>query len=221
MSTEKKLIDKLTPEQEAKIPEYLEKYKKIGLSTGPTDKGKAEAAVRRAYEYMHKKDGSCVPNPEFIWEGSPRAGQRLAAQYAKGDENVTTEEIQAQASMASYGSFEAYWVSTYDFIAKELPVEKDELCDIVVEIVETCGVYWSFEDLVIMTPKPLEIHLKGDKLHNDSGSAMSYPDGNCVYAIDGEIKASLMEIAIAKRVSEEEETVATGKKAKGKAKKGA
>lgn len=200
MAKDKKLIDKLTPEQEAKIPEYLAKFKAIGLSTRPTDKAKAEAAVRKAYEYMHKKDGSCVANPEFVWAGSPRAGQKLAAQYAKGDENVTAEEIQAQASMASYGSFEAYWVSTYSFIANELPVDKDELCAIVEEIVEECGVYWSFEDLVVMTPKPTVINMKDDKLHCEDGPAMSYENGDGIFAINGEIKGSLMEIAIAARL---------------------
>ena len=34
----KKTIDSLTPEQEAKIPEYYDKFLAIGLSTGPTNR---------------------------------------------------------------------------------------------------------------------------------------------------------------------------------------
>lgn len=200
MSKNEKLTE-LTPEQEAKIPEYLERFKAIGLSTEPTDRAKAEAAVRRSYEYLSKQN-TCVPNPEIIWAESPMKGIVLAAQHAKGSLNVTNSEIQAQASLASYGSFEAYWASTYLFITNELPVEKDELSDIVYEIIQHCGVYWTFEDLVIMTPKPCKIEMKEDKLHSTTGMALQYANGDGLYSVFGERKDSLMEAIIAARNSE-------------------
>lgn len=193
-----KPISELTPEQEAKIPEYLEKFRKIGLSTDPTDRVKAEAAINRSYDYLSKQN-LCKPNPEIIWADSPMKGIVLAAQHAKGDLKVTDQEIQAQASLASYGSFEAYWASTYLFITNELPVEKDELADIVYDIISNCGVYWTFEDLVIITPKPSQIVMRNDKLHNTQGMALEYANGDGIYCIDGERKESLMEAVIAAR----------------------
>lgn len=198
----KKVIDSLTKEQEAMIPVYRERFRQIGLSTEPTDRAKAEDAIRRSYAYFHKLNNTCVANPEIVWAGGPMEGAKLAAQYAKGDENVTSEEIRAQASQASYGSFEAYWVSTYAFIAEQLNVEKDELIDIAVDIVKECGVYWTFEDLVVLTPKPQAIVMVEDKLHNPEGPALAYENGDCLYAINGEVKANLMEIALANRVAE-------------------
>ena len=104
----KEQINELTPEQEAKIPEYKERFLKIGTCTRPTDRAKAEDAVARSYAYLNKKDpNQCVANPTFFWAESPMAGAKLAAQKAKGDDNVTTDEIRAQAEMASFGSFEA------------------------------------------------------------------------------------------------------------------
>lgn len=203
----KKIIDSLTPEQEALIPVYLEKFKTIGLSTEPTDKAAAEAAIRRSYEYLAKLN-LCSATPEIIWADSPMKGIILAAQHAKGDVNVTNEEVQAQASMASYGSFEAYWASTYLFITKELPVEKDELADIVLDIITHCGVYWTFEDLVILTPKPSVIAMVNDKLHNTAGPALQYPNGDGIYAVNGECKNSLMEVVIAARNSNAKTTTA-------------
>ena len=47
MSQEK--IEKLTPEQEALIPVYRDKWRKIAYSTEPIDKQKAAEAVRNAY----------------------------------------------------------------------------------------------------------------------------------------------------------------------------
>lgn len=196
----KKVIESLTKEQEAQIPVYRERFREIGMSTEATDKSKAEAAIRASYEYFHKLNNSCVANPEIVWAGGPIEGAKLAAQYAKGDENVTPSEIQAQASQASYGSFEAYWVSTYAFIAEQLPVDKDPLVDIAIDIVKNCGVYWTFEDLVVVTPKPISIVMVDGKLHNTEGPAIAYPNGDCLYAFNGEIKSSLMEIALANRV---------------------
>lgn len=197
-----KQIDKLTKEQEAMLPKYLERFKAIGLSAGVTDKAKAENAIRRSYEYFHKKDGSCVATPEFVWAESPMKGRILAAQYTKGSEDVTEEEVKAQYSQASYGSFEAFWVSSYAFISEQLIVPKDDICDIVVDIITHCGVHWNFVDLVVLTPKPVEIHLKNDKLHNETGPALLYPNGDCIYALNGELKGSLMEVAIAVRVGD-------------------
>lgn len=42
-------IDKLTPEQEALIPVYVEKWRRIALSTEPIDREKAAKAVKMAY----------------------------------------------------------------------------------------------------------------------------------------------------------------------------
>jgi len=204
MSDAKKTtIDSLTEEQKAKIPEYLEKFLAIGLSTAPTDRKKAENAVRRSYEYLSKKDPNlCIATPEFVWAESPMAGAVLAAQFAKGSTDVTEKEIKDQAEQASYGSFDAYWVSTYSFIANELPVEKDELCEISEEIVKECGVYWTFHDLVVLTPKPTSIVMEDKVLHNTEGPALSYPDGNCLYAYKGSIKGSLMEVMMTNKNKE-------------------
>ena len=60
------LITKLTPEQQAQVPIYLEKWLKIGLSTGPGDRAAAEDAVRRIYEASGRK-----PPQTIVWLSSP------------------------------------------------------------------------------------------------------------------------------------------------------
>lgn len=198
-----KIISSLTPEQEAKIPYYREMFRQIGLSTSPTDKTKAENAILRSYQYLNKKDPeNWSANPEFVWAESPYKGAKLAAQFAKGDENVTVEEIRSQADNASFGSFDAYWVSTYSFIANELPVQVDELHEIVTDIVKECGVYWTFQDLVVLTPKPSKIIMENDKLHCINGMALQYENGDGIYAYKGERKGSLMEVVMANRNEE-------------------
>lgn len=46
------LIDKLTPEQEALIPVYRDKWRAIALSTERIDREKAAEAVEKAYEIL-------------------------------------------------------------------------------------------------------------------------------------------------------------------------
>lgn len=184
-------ISKLTKEQEAMIPVYLERYREIGLSTRVTDRAKAEDAIKRAYAYL--KHGE----PTIIWAESPFKGAKIAAQLAVGTDDVTKEQIAEQASKASYGSFEAYWVSFYAFIGEQLPVNKDELLDIVKDIVAENGVYWTFEDTVVLTDKPCKIEMVDGKLHCEDGKALEYRDGSGIYALNGVRYATLAELTLA------------------------
>lgn len=198
-------VNSLTPEQKAKVSEYKEKFIQLGLSTRPTDKGKAEAAILRLYAYLNTKDSeTCVTNPEILWANNPIDGQKLAAQHANGTLTPTSEQIKDVADIASYGSLEAYWIVTYAFINNELPVQKDPLVDIVVDIIEECGVYWTFQDLAIITPKPTKISLVDEKLSCLDGPALEYPDGLGFYAYNGERKCSLMEVVMAARNEQKE-----------------
>ncbi len=198
------MINTITPEQEAKIPEYLEKYNKIGTNTSPCDRARAEAAVSASYAYLK------FTPPTFVWADSPFQGARLAAQLAKGCQDVTEEEISDQRNKASFGSFEAYWVAFYDFVSEQLPVKHDPLIDIVKEIVATCGVYWTFDGKVVMTERPIAIHFQDKKLHNPNGLALEYKDGTGVFSVEGKLYPSLLDMVIQNEID------ATEVKKKGK-----
>jgi hypothetical protein len=66
MTKAMKKITALTKEQEARFPEFVDKWLKIGLSTVPADRSRAEAGIRKAYEIAGLK----AP-PAIIWCGSP------------------------------------------------------------------------------------------------------------------------------------------------------
>jgi hypothetical protein len=198
------LIDRLTPEQEAKIPEYVARFQKLGLNTDPCDRPKAEQVVRDIYNHMGK-DGT---NLKFVWADSPFVGAVMAAKALKQSDDVTTSEIRDQASMASYGSFEAYWAALYSFISNELPVKPHPLYSLTTRMVEECGVFWTFDELAIMTDRPSEIHLKEDRLHNETGYALKYRDGRGMYVLEGDRKGSLLELklAVREKTSSQEDT---------------
>lgn len=63
-------IEQLTPEQEAMISAYYEKWWKIATSTESLDRSKATEAVVAAYELIGKKE------PEIIFMDSPASAWR-------------------------------------------------------------------------------------------------------------------------------------------------
>ncbi|MBN3882532.1 MAG: hypothetical protein V7K64_14980 [Nostoc sp.] len=68
------LIEKLTPEQEALIPVYREKWRAIALSTERIDREKAAEAVKVAYTAFGFEE------PDIIFCDSPYAGLKIVIQ---------------------------------------------------------------------------------------------------------------------------------------------
>ncbi|WP_318780873.1 hypothetical protein [Dendronalium phyllosphericum] len=68
------LIDKLTPEQEALIPVYREKWRKVALSTERINHKQATEAVKSGYAAIRKQE------PEIIFCDSPYAGLKIVIQ---------------------------------------------------------------------------------------------------------------------------------------------
>ena len=61
-------IEALTPEQEARLPEFREKWRAIAMSTEPADRSRTEEAIERAYQCAGFK-----PPKRVVWGDSPSA----------------------------------------------------------------------------------------------------------------------------------------------------
>ena len=59
-------IESLTPEQIARLPEFVDKWRQIGLSTAPADRPRAEKAIAEMY-----RQGGLKPPKHIVWCGSP------------------------------------------------------------------------------------------------------------------------------------------------------
>jgi hypothetical protein len=91
----------LTPEEEALIPGYQEKWRQVYLSTQPIDRVKAEAALKEAYAVMGKK----APT-EIVFCASPRAAlERLRSNIAKVE--IPSEDTEDRSSQKSPNFFQA------------------------------------------------------------------------------------------------------------------
>ena len=65
------MLEELTPEQEARIPSFVDEWRKIGTCTDPADRPTAEAAISKIYGDF----GAAAP--EFIWVDSPLAAAAM------------------------------------------------------------------------------------------------------------------------------------------------
>jgi hypothetical protein len=91
----------LTPEQEALIPGYQEKWRQVYLSTQPIDRVKAAAAVQEAYAVMGKKAPA-----EIAFCASPReALERLRSNIAQVE--VPSEYTEDRSSQQPPNFFQA------------------------------------------------------------------------------------------------------------------
>lgn len=188
--------DNLSKEQEAKIPQYVEKYSAIALDTKRADRGRAEAAFIEIMKTLN------LAAPTLIWFDSPFAAAEAVAKKSLNKDKVDAEDIKKIQNNVSHGSFGSYWVAFYDFVDKETSTEVHPIIEHAKVLTEEVGMYWTFEDgTVMVSEKPVEIHVKNDKLHNTDGMAIKFADGRGLFAIDGQIVPSLLEVVLNETMS--------------------
>jgi len=166
------MIEELTLEQTAQLPIYRDKWIEIGRSTERTDRPLAEQAIKKAYECAE------LPPPKIVhWTRSPYEGTFKAAQIHTGKEKPDSEELRHVLNNACFGSQEAYWLSFYEFFQKECNVDLSMINGLT-ESAQHCGWFWPFEDEVVISEKPIGLHIDAEKrLHCEDGMAIYYSDG--------------------------------------------
>jgi hypothetical protein len=189
-----KILDKLTPEQEARLPAIRDEWLAIGTNTNRGDRKKAEQAVVRAYEVA-----GLTPPTAFYWEDSPMAGCRRAAMLAEETDNPTPEQRQQQVYRARYGLFDASWLSFYSALS-EFGVECCERLRPLMDLAEHCGWWWAFEPAAVLTEKPIKLNRdEQGRLHSLTEASLLFPDGWGLWCSHG--------VRVPKHVIESPETI--------------
>ena len=190
-----RVIDKLTREEEAQIPLYLEKFRSYGVSTQPIDRASAEAAVTNLYASLSLKKPD-----KFIWVDSPRSliltnlllkdsqlwGQ-LGGQLWGQLWGQLEGQLEGQLQNLEWGNIDSYWLSYYIFINDVLSVKTTPLAQVAHDIVKHCHIFSMFNEGVVLSERPVSLSFDSDnKLHREDGPAILYKDGFSVYALHGE-----------------------------------
>lgn len=160
----KQLIESLTPEQEAMIPVYAEKYTNKFFNYQPINKEKATEFFQWVYNVLMDvdlfKDLYVVRNPI--------EAQALA--------NKLCETEGVRYPFSGYGSAEqSGTICLYSFVQDELGIQLGEEFNKVKELIEL-NVYDSilFDEAVILVELPTEAYRNGNSLHREDGPAIKF-----------------------------------------------
>ena len=168
MGAEKpEIIDSLTAEQEAQLDVYYERWLAIGLSTEPTDIGKAAAALNNVYSSAGQS-----PPDKILHMQSPMA----AAEWEKA-EGLSTSGV----GSVIYGNHDASWLGFYEYMHEVVGIDCKELKGLW-EQSRLAGWCWVYDDVAVITDRPVTLNIdEQGNLHCEDGPAIGYGDGFKLY----------------------------------------
>lgn len=194
-----KKIESLTPEQEAKFPEYVKKWVDIGINTDRLDFAETEKIVNNFRQLIEKK-----PAPLMIVENPIEAWVVCCLH----EQNVPIDQLEVEMRTVFKGNPKNYIIPTgflpyqtgslfasvfsfYDYMIEELQIDIEK--DLYVkyktwEATSKLGCIYPFDDLTIVCQKPTTIHLnENNVLHCDGGPALEYSgEGDFkIYSLNG------------------------------------
>jgi hypothetical protein len=163
----KKIIDKLTPEQEKLMVEVKKEYLDRFFTFRDIDEKLATQAAAYAYDLAGYKE------PKVIIVDSP-----LQAQVVSNELMGTKKVWYDFSTYLSY--FDLVWLSFYDFFDRIGVVYDD--CPEYYEykrLVRDAHIYDSvqFDEAIVLVRLPVAIHRDNDVLHHETQAAIEFKDG--------------------------------------------
>lgn len=197
------MIEKLTKEQESRMPEYADKWIQTGTNTDRLDPARTKEIIN-AYqrEILQTKETEVVitQNPIEGWvatvllnEGTPIDKVQKELEDIFSDQPRLDLVLKDNPPVYPYqdGSFYSSVISFYDFMINEVGVElEEELLTKYNAWADTTelGLMFPLDEAVVVTEKPLEINFNEEgQLHADGKPAIKYAGlGNFeVYSLNG------------------------------------
>lgn len=168
------MIEKLTPKQEKDLIVFKEECLRVGTSTEPADKARAEKAFARAYKVIGRTA------PKTLWFDSPKAAEEYI--------NLCKGTPKTYNGTSMWGSQEMYWIGFYQFggkIGVKYSAEDRDRLDIMSEIAHSCSWWYAFENAILACDRPKTCIMENGKLHNFNGKALEFRDGYGLYRFNG------------------------------------
>ena len=207
-------IEKLTAEQKARFQEFVDKWTAIGLCTEPANKKEAEVGIAEAYAAAGlaapKRVVWCgsplsqglTRNVLFNLKpievnqsvgasvgASVRAsvGASVVASVVASVEASVRESVWASVWQSAYGQHDANWLGFYDYFRQVcgLELETQKLCGMW-RVAQNGGWWLPHEHLCWISERHNVLNRNAlGQLHKNGGPALAYPDGWCIYALNG------------------------------------
>ena len=169
-------IEKLSVEQVARFPEFVDKWLQIGLSTDALDLENSKKAICLAY----KLAGVPEPTKFFVADSPTHAIDIIRELDPSKNARTIFDEM-------SYGCHDASWLSFYNYFQEVVGLESCDKLQGLMELSKHCGWLSMYEDTVVFQHRPVTIKFDDQNiLHCEDGPAIMYRDGqSSVYAWHG------------------------------------
>ena len=195
-------IESLTPEQEARLAEFRDRWTAIGLSTEPADRPRAEAGIVVAYAAAGLKP------PRIVWCGSPLSQgltraiildkklidsvrdsvwASVGASVGDSVRDSVRASVGDSVRASGYGQHDANWIGFYAYFRDVLGLTaQTEKLGGMRELTESAGWYVPHARICWISERHniLQRDERG-RLHSVAGPAVAYPDGWAIYAVHG------------------------------------
>jgi len=171
------MISKLTPQQESKMAEYVNKYVEKGLSTEQASRKDVVEIVNNFYVHVMNK----TKPDEVVIKDSPYSCWKYIQEKTKTKMNIVWPYLVCQ--------FDSYKYAFYDFFINEIKVKIDD--NILTKYKywrETLklGIIYPFDDVCIVSKKPTSIYRNSrGLLHNENGPALTYSNEIELWFLNG------------------------------------
>jgi hypothetical protein len=174
---EKKVIEHLTEENKAKIPEYIKKWLDVGTSTERINPERAQWISDYFYEKLLK-----LPKVPVVICDGPIAAWQEVCNHVNGGKPI--DYVYPYID----GSFDGGYFAFFDYCQEVLGAvltpdlkEKYEWYKATTGI----GLFFPLDDVCIISQKPIEIHIEDRNLSADRTPAIAYADGFKIYSLHG------------------------------------
>lgn len=166
------MINSLTEEQKAKIPEYVRKWTAIGLCTDRVNEKEVQDIAAYYYKKIAEKAVPPIelcPSPRSCWNRICEKNERkLPFVWPFLD-----------------GQFNAGYFSYYDFLINELGVKIEHehwnwYCSTV-----NSGPIFTLDDYCFISDRPSKINMKNNVLHCEDGPSVRYEDDFKIFSLNG------------------------------------
>lgn len=178
----KVLLEKLTPEQEAMLPEIAKQCLAWGLSTEPLDKEKCIQAAKMCFQLAKEE---VPPDENFFFVKSPFEGMKLANKILGNTKDEYVTPFYGSQEMGGLSYFIAFDQLGLSEVVKDLYG--------LIELAKNAGWTWFMgadkpgeKPCCIISERPVKISRdERGNAHCEDGMAIEYSDGWGVFAIGG------------------------------------
>jgi len=113
-----------------------------------------------------------------------QVASRVADQVWRPIRHQIEQHIAGPLARTGYGQHDAHWLAYFDAMGR-YGLDVSQL-DGLLEVAGSCGWWWPFEDVCVLTERHSFVALDASgRLHASDGPAVAYPDGWALYAWHG------------------------------------